>query len=330
MKIAITLVTTAVLVISCSAQPLKTASFTVKVADEVGLPVSNATVSAGFYRNPKPGYGAGMIQHQVFEGYTDTNGLCAVSGQCHGSASFKAAKEGYYRSIFPKVLFRESSLTRWEPWNQQFEITLRKIENPIPMYAKTPHGMFMPALNIPVGYDLEKGDWLPPYGKGETSDFVIHASCEFGEALPSKTQAYDATVTITFSNDGDGVVDYVETHQEESVFHLPRHAPESGYTNMWTLRQFRNKEKSSFATTRRNEGLNQFFRVRTKKDKDGNIISAHYGKIPGGLWFAVASGKVWPMIKYYFNPNPNDRNMEFDPNQNLFTNLTLTERVNDP
>ncbi len=26
-------------------------------------------------------------------------------------------------------------------------------------------------------------------------------------------------------------------------------------------------------------------------------------------------------MKYYLNPTPNDRNMEFDPSQNLFTNL---------
>jgi hypothetical protein len=198
------------------------------------------------------------------------------------------------------------------------------------MYAKTPHGLFMPALNMPVGYDLEKGDWLSPHGKGEVADFIIHATCTFGEILPGDSQAYDATVTITFSNEDDGVVDYVETRQDGSVFHLPRYAPESGYTNIWSLHQFKNRESSSFATTRRNDEMNQFFRVRTKTDQDGNVTSAHYGKIRGGLWFAVAVGKVWPMMKYYLNPTPNDRNMEFDPKQNLFTDLSLNERVNDP
>ena len=33
---------------------------------------------------------------------------------------------------------------------------------------------------------------------------------------------------------------------------------------------------------------------------------------------------------YYLNPAPNDRNVEFDPKQNLFTNLKRTEQVTAP
>lgn len=40
----------------------------------------------------------------------------------------------------------------------------------------------------------------------------------------------------------------------------------------------------------------------------GNIISAQYGKIYGDFL----------AFTYYLNPSPNDRNVEFDPDQNLF------------
>lgn len=36
------------------------------------------------------------------------------------------------------------------------------------------------------------------------------------------------------------------------------------------------------------------------------------------------------MFTYYLNPTPNDRNIEFDPKRNLFTNLSSSEEVRDP
>ena len=328
MKTVIMLLTTAVLAISCSAQPLKTASFTVKVMDEVGLPVSNATVSAGFYRNPKPGYGAGMIQHQVFEGSTDTNGLCTVSGQCHGSASFKATKEGYYRSIWPKVLFRESSVTRWEPWNQLYEITLRKIENPIPMYARYLRGAPIPVNGKELSYDLIQGDWLPPYGKGQTSDMVVLVNYEIGGMLRyGKSRKLEASIRVSFPNEGDGYLKILDSPGDGSVFHLPRYAPESGYAPIMTLREYENDEENYVP---QDENINYFIRVRTEKDSEGKIVSALYGKIRGPIQFEFWPERAVCSMKYHLNPNPNDRNMEFDPNHNIFTNLTLTERANDP
>ncbi len=35
-------------------------------------------------------------------------------------------------------------------------------------------------------------------------------------------------------------------------------------------------------------------------------------------------------FSYYLNPTPNDRNLEFDPEQNLFKKLTILEEVWDP
>jgi hypothetical protein len=48
------------------------------------------------------------------------------------------------------------------------------------------------------------------------------------------------------------------------------------------------------------------FRTRTRVDEDGNLISAHYGKIYG-LWEFSTMIRVKDM---FFNPNPNDTNLE--------------------
>jgi hypothetical protein len=60
--------------------------------------------------------------------------------------------------------------------------------------------------------------------------------------------------------------------------------------------------------------------VRTVLDEMGNIKSAHYGKIYGDFM----------QFKYYLNPTPNDRNIEFDPKRNLLKNLKAMEQVREP
>ena len=74
------------------------------------------------------------------------------------------------------------------------------------------------------------------------------------------------------------------------------------------------------------------FRIRTVLDDMGNIVSARYGKIYGPIEYGESDtnpgGKV--RFTYYLNPTPNDRNVEFDPERNLFTDLKSSEEVWKP
>jgi len=59
--------------------------------------------------------------------------------------------------------------------------------------------------------------------------------------------------------------------------------------------------------------------VRTVLDEKGNILSALYGKIHGDITVSGTLRETSKIIfTYYLNPTPNDRNIEFDPNKNLF------------
>ena len=78
--------------------------------------------------------------------------------------------------------------------------------------------------------------------------------------------------------------------------------------------------RNAFEIFHRDPNKNYYFRVRTKVDDRGNIVSAHYGKIYGDFM----------QFKYYLNPTINDRNVEFDPKQNLITNLKPGEGVSAP
>jgi hypothetical protein len=62
-------------------------------------------------------------------------------------------------------------------WNPTINMILKPIANPIPMYARNVGGSMMgeiiPDTNEPAGFDLMIGDWVKPYGNGETPDFII-------------------------------------------------------------------------------------------------------------------------------------------------------------
>lgn len=78
------------------------------------------------------------------------------------------------------------------------------------------------------------------------------------------------------------------------------------------------------------EDFNYFFRVRTR-NIDGKIVSTNYGKIDRDIKFDIInSDTALLFFTYYLNPRSNDRNMEFDPKQNLFTDLPDQEKVTAP
>ena len=84
-----------------------------------------------------------------------------------------------------------------------------------------------------------------------------------------------------------------------------------------------------------NEKVNfgYFLRTRSKVDLDGNVVQANYVKIAGDFNFDPRSegkGAAYLEMTYYLNPTLNDRNVEFDPRQNLLKNLKRLEKVGAP
>ncbi len=303
------------------------AMFTVRVIDETGSLVTNAEVHAGFVESIKPGWGWGGGREKKWQGVTGTNGLCIVQETCQGEAGVAVGKDGYYWSSGYKLLFTNYVGTlkqRWEPWNPTVEVLLKRIGKPIPMYAKWIRDARMPADGQPIGFDLMKGDWVVPNGRGATPDFIMTLHRQVGGKTASGYQIHDTTLTITFSNDGDGIQSILVPPSRGSALRLPREAPETGYMANLVKNAFEHPERSSTGTS---EDQNYFFRVRTKKDDNGNIVNALYGKIHGDF-SRFDYGSL--TFTYYLNPTPNDRNVEFDPTRNLFTNLSALEEVRAP
>jgi hypothetical protein len=192
--------------------------------------------------------------------------------------------------------------------------------------GEMPNVFRMPETNKPIGFDLVKSDWVAPYGKGATADLVF----ELARRLTSVEEPFEATLKVTFSNEGDGIQSVFAAPFVGSDLKLPRFAPEHGYEPVLVRRTARAATDKPIETSTR-EDQNYFFRVRTVLDENKRIKSALYGKIDGDIRFDVINGNPgYLLFTYYLNPTASDRNMEFDPKRNLFTNLKSTEQVTAP
>jgi hypothetical protein len=301
---------------------------TIHVVGEDGLPIATAKANIQF-AVAMPGGGLGNEKVVNIEGLTDTNGICVLTG--NGDDAYVGAavlKDGYYGAGGYRIEFTNSLLGRWQPWNPTIEVVLQKRGVQVPMYTRRVDEIKIPVEGKPVGFDLMAGDWVAPYGKGETADFLFQLERKPEPAVPAREiPPYDVTLTVNFPNAGDGIQSiFVPTRGGHSGLRLPRQAPADGYESVLIKRESKERGQKAYSDYR--DDQNYFFRVRTKKDAQGNIISALYGKIYGDFNHAAAGGKL--AFTYYLNPEPNSRNMEFDPSRNLFKKLPSLERVNEP
>ena len=284
-----------------------TAKLTAKVIDEAELPVAGAQVILSF-SGAKIGDGGGLTSFGK-EGLSDSDGLFSGSAATLPLVGVVIDKKGYYRSI-QKYEFTSRSLllNRWQPWNPTIEVVLKKIRNPVPMFEKGGKSTPIPVFGEPVGYDLEKGDWVTPHGVGVINDFVFnckHNRVDFDNA--------EASCEIGFSNEMDGIQKFLFDENDQSYYKWPFEAPLDGYESSlykWMTVHFPNEGYKSNI----DDKINYIFRVRTRTDGKGNIVSANYGKISQDFLIS-RKGKV--KFHYYFNPD-GTRNLEEDPDNNLF------------
>jgi len=301
---------------SCSfASNYPQGKISITVLDEEGNPIEKAQVRIGFEQYVNEKYKGIPIGGQ-------SNSVGKFSGEAHGTqaVSYGASKEGYYNS-HSEYYFKEKKMGRWEPWNPELKIVLRKIEKPVPMYARDTHlsPLEIPVAGKKIGFDLVVYDWVLPYGKGEHSDFIFKLDREFVSDME-----FTSFLTITFSDKFDGIQVINEDRLTGSQFKLLRYAPEAGYEKKLTQKLKRVLGKPM--EDRSGKNRNYIFRIRSE-EKDGKLIRAMYGKVLGDIEFDPrGSNTAKIFIKYYLNP-AYTRNLEFDPNRNLFNNLKSTEQV---
>jgi hypothetical protein len=284
---------------------------TFHVVDEAGMPVTNATVYAGYYIPPPPNRSEAGARKT---GLTDASGIVILAAHSGPAIACGVTKSGYYATTGIGYDFdaRNHTNGQWHPWNPEITIQLKKIGTPIPMYAKIEETK-IPKQQEPIGYDLISGDWVSPYGHGKTADmfFTLHREIV-------NDHEYDAELKLTFPNAGDGISVAPAEPNTGSTFRTARTAPATDYQpqRVWHYSGSLQPEPV----------FGYFFRVRTVLDENGNIKSALYGKIRGDFRFYVGTRapQAGMGFDYYVNPTPNDLNVEFDPKRNLLGGQNVT------
>jgi hypothetical protein len=224
------------------------------------------------------------------KGLTDTNGIFTAS---HTDSSWNLGVVAKKTGYYPAHIGYEFYFDdkRRHP---SFTLMLKKIGKPIAMYAESVN-LGVPVFNKPVGFDLEAGDWVAPNGKGATADFLFTVT--------------NSTIIVSFPNAGDGIQGFTrDWNQGVSGLLSSDEAPAEEYQPEYEQTHMPNPDRI------------YYFRVRTVLDSQGNILSTHYGKIYGDFM----------QFRYYLNPTPNDRNVEFDLKHNLLTGLKSFEEVQAP
>lgn len=301
---------------------LPTAKLTVNVLDGTSAPVEAANVSVYFT--------LGVNQPNTKDGMTDEEGMFEVTGSTiKYVGSCYVTKDGYYPSVCNysernlKSISGIMGFRRWEPWNPTITVVLKKIKEPIALYmrdlgsvaayngVKDDPSSFLTEVNRFIGFDLIESDWVVPYGSGTRSDIEFKLEKDIRSIVD-----FDYQLTMRFPNDGDGIQSYLAAKDNTSVFKVPYHAPLENYRSAL----IRNLSSNYNKTDKERPDQNYFFRIRTEKDEEGNIVSALYGKIEGNIKIQAASkdnlGRM--KFKYYLNPTPNDTNLEYDSEKNLF------------
>lgn len=299
------------------------AKVTLRVVDEEGRGVTNVLVDCEF-----PSW-------SIWKGSTDTNGIFVIEGDSGVFETFWRVRQPGYYVGHGKYKFTNAVNRTWHPWNPVVTQVMRRIEKPIAMYAKKVE-LKLPLKRTDLGFDLWKGDWVSPYGKGDRADFVFafsNSASSFGE--------YEGQIRLTFTAPLDGLAENKELFPGSDL-RLPRYAPQSGYQTNWFATYGWNQKRGGYGERDICGGISPknrsyFVRVRSIQDENGRLKEAYYAKIAGQFQIIGAGGMGsdgqaggWLKFCYYLNPTANDRNMEFDPEHNLFQDLTGLEEVWEP
>jgi hypothetical protein len=321
--------------------------FSAMVIDDLTQePMKDVCIGAGFTTDNGPVWeGRFKFEHKKF--FSDKKGMCEISGNSNcGKAGcyIENPPAGYYKtwSGVPMRYKKKNIFGVWQPDNLVVTLRLQRVENPIPLFVKKATlknhkdgiGGF-DGTNSVVRFDLMKGDWLPPYGKGEVADVEFKSTLEIkGKAWfafePRKYDwVYFYNLGTEFSclskDDGFSVLRPepwagIKIRNAEAGPKMRR----LGLINIGRNQKFHKNGEDWDCQNYKDDysERNISFRIRSKYDEKGDLKEAYYGKIYGDFEIEGDDKKGLTRISflYYLNPNPLDRNLEWDMKNNLCPN----------
>jgi hypothetical protein len=281
--------------------------FFVGVMDEAGRWLEDANISVSLFQE-------GGVRKYI-EGFSAQTKLLAIDTHSLGIATIRVEMDGFYTHLEKLVLKSNSDQRRYEPWGHKYVIALKKEVNPRELYVHRVNWLPVPVFDKPVGYDLEKADWVIPFGTGVHSDFIFTLSRTLSAGIE-----YDGTMSLTFSNRFDGLLPVISMGGSKSSLLLGRDAPLNGYAAEYKRKvgvvkngnEFRLSDEPTRELLETYDGI--WFRVRSEVDATtGDLKNARYGKLDGFIDFAVREqdGPGYIKFVYYLAPD-SSRSLEYN------------------
>ena len=313
----------------------------VVVDDDTGRPMTNVTVKGVFPINNGWLAFKGPTPPNIDIQKTDANGRCKLSGETNKREAWCKVENlppGYYDGSACGFLYEKSRWGVLQPDDQVGTVRVARGKSPIPLYVKRfgePEGISVKEDFFALGgeklqLDLFKGDFLPPVGTGVVADIEFERmpqedlGAERSDGSGDMVKLWRARMKTRFLGEGNGCVEVKHGGYPVAV----RTSPDSGFKEEYGIAWEKNTRNGKIIRSR-DENKCVCFRIRTKKDKNGKIIGGYYGKIYKDIHFLPTSRyKVivaTPCFLYYLNPNPLDRNLEWDGETNLFPGPRVEE-----
>ena len=270
----------------------------------------------------------GDTGYTIVTNATDRKGEVHFRGKVYNDRveCFVVDRPGYYPLPYLKVWFTnitESIVKKWLPYDEVQVVTLQKKDNPIPLFVREEdEGWYQDLTTAPdrkFRYDFVKGDWMPPFGKGEYADMEFKVlpreNFGIGRGPSGRPKPYFRdTISVAFVGEGNGIV---KVEPLPNAVLKVRTAPENGYQqNFWIWSGLTKTMQSDDST---DKNACHAFRIRTVRNEHGEIVHSYYGKIYGdfAMRFNRDSTPRGVYFTYYLNLTPNDRNLEWDMKHNL-------------
>ena len=281
-----------------------TACLTIRVVDDEGSPVQDATIEARFDA-------AFNAPGSVGTFLTDTNGIARVSGRTGKALSFRASKDGHYGAGGEACYVSMGQGVkdgRWLPFDLERMIVLRRIRNPVADMPRVSGPRYTKNMGMWMGFDLAKYDFVAPNGNGHCADMEVKFDWDGQRGVDFNGME----VCVRF------VEPYSGAYYQDRVMMSDFKEAYFALTNGMYRKEFnfysRPVRDDGGHILKRDQKLFDpekalIIRSRCVIDSEGTLKQANYSEV-ADLTFGCGSRGAWIMFQPIFNPLPNDTNLE--------------------
>lgn len=276
------------------------------ILSEDGNPVTNAVVKTTTERDRLNISWTKPIKMKTWTVSSGNDGRAISDFTCHsGYFEVEVSADGFYPErlrdqYFATRLNSSNTGQIFEEREKELSITLRRVINPVNMEVHRFPEKTFPRRSGEFGFDLERCDWTSPFGAGKVADVT------FKYDLVVTNDMSRCSGSLSFNASGGAYklkkkkgTSFVSVYEADSNATYRTEFPFSSYCSY--------KDSADYGAVRVAEDDEYLvFRTRIVKDDNGNIVSANYGKIYG----AIRTVGFFGAKAIYFNPTPNDVNME--------------------